>query len=268
MRPGHPYTRAVQAAAFFDLDRTLLRRSSALALAGAFREHGVIGRGQLAKAAAWQLLFAARGASAETVRKAAEDGLMILNGFAVGDLRRLVANAMDPVLKPLVYREALELVAGHRGRGERVYIVSATLQEIVEELADELGFDGALGSTCEIVDGIYTGRSLRACHGEGKAAAIRELAAERGYDLAASTAYSDSHTDLPFLEAVGNPVAVNPDRELRRTADDRGWPVQTFAEAAYPLERRRGTQLGPVLLGLPLVLGAGAAVWAARRRAA
>ena len=170
----HPYTRSVQAAAFFDLDRTLLRRSSALALAGAFREHGVIGRGQLAKAAAWQLLFAARGASAETVRKAAEDGLMILKGFAVDDLRRLVRDAMEPVLKPLVYQEALELVERHRGRGEPIYIVSATLQEIVEELADELGFDGALGSTCEIVDGVYTGRSLRACHGAGKAAAIRE----------------------------------------------------------------------------------------------
>src|SRR6185295_17412090 len=110
--------------------------------------------------------FAARGAGAETVRKAAEDGLMVLKGFAVEDLRALVRDAMEPVLKPLVYREALELVQLHRGRGEPVYIVSATLQEIVEELADELGFDGAIGSTCEIVDGVYTGRSLRGAHGE------------------------------------------------------------------------------------------------------
>ena len=109
-----------------------------------------------------------------------------------------------------------------------------TLQEIVEELARELGFDGAIGSTCEIVDGVYTGRSLRGAHGEGKAAAVRELAAQKGFDLAASTAYSDSHTDLPFLEAVGHPVAVNPDRELRRIADDRGWPVLEFSELAYP----------------------------------
>ncbi|MEO5576368.1 MAG: HAD-IB family hydrolase [Gaiellaceae bacterium] len=254
----------MQAAAFFDLDRTLLQRSSALALAGAFREHGVIGRGQLAKAAAWQLLFAARGASAETVRKAAEDGLMILRGFAVKDLRALVAGAMEPTLKPLVYEQALVLVAGHRERGEPVYIVSATLQEIVEELATELGFDGAVGSTCEIEDGVYTGRSLRACHGEGKAAAIRELAAERGYDLAASTAYSDSHTDLPFLEAVGNAVVVNPDRELRRIAAERDWPVLGFTDLAHPPARR----LSPALLGIPLVLGAGAAAWAAwlRRR--
>ena len=257
----------MRAAAFFDLDRTLIRRSSALALAGSFREHGVIGRGQLAKAAAWQLLFAARGAGAETVRKAAEDGLMVLKGFAVDDLRSLVAGAMEPVLKPLVYRGPLDLVGRHKERGEPVYIVSATLQEIVEELAGELGFDGAIGSTCEIVDGVYTGRSLRAAHGEGKAAAIRELAEQEGLDLAASTAYSDSHTDLPFLEAVGNPVAVNPDRELRRVAVERGWPVLEFEDLAYP--SRRGYAVGPTaLLGIPLVLGASAAVWAARRRAA
>lgn len=254
----------MRAAAFFDLDRTLLRRSSALALAGSFREHGVIGRGQLAKAAAWQLLFAARGAGAETVRKASEDGMMILKGFRVDDLRAMVVAAMEPVLKPLVYSDPLELAAGHRERGESVYIVSATLQEIVEVLARELGFDGALGSTCEIVDGAYTGVSLRPCHGESKAAAVRELAELEGIDLAASTAYSDSHTDLPFLEAVGHPVVVNPDRELRRLAAERGWPVLQFTELAYPAVPR----LRPALIGLPLVLGAGAAVWAARRRAA
>jgi HAD superfamily hydrolase (TIGR01490 family) len=253
-----------RAAAFFDLDRTLLRRSSALALAGSFREHGVIGRGQLAKAAAWQLLFAARGASAETVRKAAEEGLMVLKGFRVDDLRSLVATAMEPILKPLVYQEPLHLVTRHRERGEPAYIVSATLQEIVEELARELGFDGAIGSTCEIVDGVYTGRSLRAAHGEGKAAAIRELAEQEELDLPASTAYSDSHTDVPFLEAVGNPVVVNPDRELRRIAIERGWPILEFDELAYPAVR----SLHPALIGLPFVVGAGAAMWAARRRAA
>ena len=253
-----------RAAAFFDLDRTLLRRSSALALAGSFRQHGVIGRGQLAKAAAWQLLFAARGAGAETVRKAAEDGLMILKGFRVDDLRTLVATAMEPILKPLVYQEPLHLATRHRERGEPVYIVSATLQEIVEELARELDFDGAIGSTCEIVDGVYTGRSLRGAHGEGKAAAIRELAGQEGLDLAASTAYSDSHTDVPFLEAVGNPVVVNPDRELRRIAVERDWPILEFGELAYPTGVRR---LHPALIGLPFVVGAaGAAVWAARTR--
>jgi HAD superfamily hydrolase (TIGR01490 family) len=223
-----------RAAAFFDLDRTLLRRSSALALAGSFRRYGVISRAQMAKAAFWQLLFVARGASAETVRKAAEDGLMLLRGFSPDELRGLVAGALEPVLRPLVYREPLDLVHRHRERGEPVYIVSAALQEIVDALAADLGFDGALGTVCEIEDGVYTGRSVRSLHGEAKAQAVRELAAVEGHDLSASTAYSDSHSDVPFLEAVGRPVAVNPDRELRRVAVERGWPVLHFAERAFP----------------------------------
>ena len=147
------------AAAFFDLDRTLLRRSSALALAGTFRERGLISRKQLLHAAAWQLLFVARGASHEAVRSAAEDGLRVLAGYRVDDLRELVADALEPVLRPLVYAEPLRLVEQHRERGERVYVVSATLQEIVEGIADDLGFDGALGTICEVRDGRYTGRA-------------------------------------------------------------------------------------------------------------
>jgi HAD superfamily hydrolase (TIGR01490 family) len=217
------------AAAFFDLDRTVIRRSSVLALAPSFRRYGLISRLDLARSAFWQALFVLRGASAERVRSAAEDGMKILAGFSVDDMRRLVGDAMEPVLRPLVYDEPLRLVQRHREAGERVYIVSATLQEIVERIADDLGFDGAIGSTCEIVDGVYTGRSVRAAHGEGKAQAVRDLAAVEGLDLQASTAYSDSYSDVPFLEAVGRPVAANPDRKLRRVAGARGWQIVRFA---------------------------------------
>lgn len=255
-----------RAAAFFDLDRTLLRRSSALALAGSFRDRGLIGRGQLLKAALWQLLFVARGASHEAVRRAAEDGLMILRGFTPGEMRELVAEALEPVLRPLVYREPLDVVARHRAHGEPVYIVSAALQEIVDALAADLGFDGALGTVCEVEDGVYTGRPIRSLHAGEKARAVEELAAREGFDLAASTAYSDSHTDLPFLEVVGRPVVVNPDRELRRVAAERGWPVLEFSELLHPPARRA---LPAALVGVPFLLGAGTAAWmAARRRAA
>ena len=215
-------------AAFFDLDRTLLRRSSALALAPAFRSAGLISRRTVAKAAAWQLLFVLRGASQEAVRRAAEDGLAVLRGYTPDEMRTLVAESMENVLRPLVYAESLDLVDRHRNRGEPVYIVSATLQEIVEAIAHDLGFDGGLGTLCEVVDGRYTGKALRALHAENKARCIREL----GHDLDASTAYSDSHTDLPFLEAVGHPVAVNPDRALRRIAVERAWPVLEFGRRA------------------------------------
>ena len=235
------------AAAFFDLDRTLLRRSSALALAGTFRERGLISRRQLAKAAAWQLLFVLRGASHEAVRRAAEDGLLLLRGFTPDEMRDLVAGAMEPVLQPLVYAEPLHLVEQHRERGEPVYIVSATL-----------------GTVCEVRDGAYTGRALRALHAENKAECVRELALSHGFDLVECTAYSDSHTDLPFLEAVGNPVAVNPDRDLRTAAADRGWPVLEFSSSAYPHARRR---VPPLVWGTAALFGLGLAAGSRRRRA-
>jgi HAD superfamily hydrolase (TIGR01490 family) len=248
------------AAAFFDLDRTLIRRSSVLALAGTFRERGLISRLDLMKSAWLQLLFAARGASAERVRFAAEDGMRLLAGFSVADLQRLVGDAMEPVLRPLVYAEPLRLVQQHRERGERVYIVSATLQEIVQQIADDLDFDGAVGSTCEVVDGRYTGVSLRAAHGEGKAQAVRELAEAEGLELAACTAYSDSHTDVPFLDVVGHPVVVNPDKGLRRTARERGWPVLEFSEHLVPSPARR---IGPrAIAAAALVAG----LWRTARR--
>jgi HAD superfamily hydrolase (TIGR01490 family) len=218
-----------QAAAFFDLDRTLLRRSSTLALAGSFRRYGVIGRVQLLKAAFWQLLFVARGASAETVRKAAEDGLGLLKGFTPEQMQELVAGALEPVLRPLVYAEPLALVERHHERGEPCYVVSAALQEIVDAIAADLGFDGALGTICEVEDGVYTGRPIRSLHGQAKADVLGTI---DGVDLAASTAYSDSHSDLPFLEAVGHPVAVNPDKALRRVAAERGWQVLEFRRRA------------------------------------
>jgi len=222
----------VAGAAFFDLDRTLIQRSSALALAPAFRARGLISRQDLVRSIFWQLLFAARGAGAKRVRVAAEDGMRILEGFSVDEMRQLVGDEMETVLRPLVYADSLRLVQQHRERGERVYVVSATLQEIVDHIAADLGFDGAIGSTCEIVGGVYTGKTLRAAHGGGKADALRELAAAEDIDLSASTAYSDSHTDLPFLEAVGHPVAVNSDRKLRRIARERGWPSIEFSERA------------------------------------
>jgi HAD superfamily hydrolase (TIGR01490 family) len=219
-------------AAFFDLDRTLIRRASVLALAGTFRRHGVISRWDMVKATVWQILFTARGADANAVRSAAEDGMRFLKGFPVAEMQTLVGEAMEPVLRPLVYAEPLDLVQHHRARGERVYIVSATLQEIVQQIATDLGFDGAIGSTCEIRDGIYTGRSLTAAYGENKATLVRQLAEAEQIDLSASTAYSDSHTDVPFLEAVGHPIAANPDKELRRIARERGWPILEFTQRA------------------------------------
>jgi HAD superfamily hydrolase (TIGR01490 family) len=220
-------------AAFFDLDRTLISRSSSLALAGPFRRRGLIGRRQLAKAAVAQLVFAAFGAGQSRVGQTADSAMSILRGLPVALMREIAAEAWEPVLKPLVYHEALERASEHHERGERVYIASAALQEVVDEISSRLGFEGAIASRAEVCDGVYTGRLERRLYGAEKAGALRELAADQGIDLASSTAYSDSHSDVPFLEAVGHPVAVNPDRTLRRVAGDRRWPVQRFSRHAF-----------------------------------
>ncbi|MCY7304083.1 MAG: HAD-IB family hydrolase [Thermoleophilia bacterium] len=216
----------MQPAALFDLDRTLLSRPAPLALAAAFRTSGLLRKRDLLRATLWQLVFMLPGI--DGTRRASVEGMSLLRGVPVASLEALVGEAMENALRPLLYADPLELLAGHRARGERTYIVSASLQEIVQHVATDLGFDGAIGSTCEIVDGVFTGVSLRACYGQHKADAVRELARREGIDLAASTGYSDSFTDLAFLETVGKPVAINPDRKLRRIAIARNWPILRF----------------------------------------
>jgi HAD superfamily hydrolase (TIGR01490 family) len=218
----------MRAAAFFDLDRTIISRATPLALAGSFRRRGLLRRRDLVRAAAWQLFFLLRGVGEREMRRAAVDGMMLLRGVRVDAVEELLAEAMERVLRPLVYQESLERARRHHERGEPVYIISASLQQIVERVSNDLGLDGAVGSTCEIEDGVYTGRSLRPCFGSLKADAVREIAARDGIDLARSAAYSDSHTDLVFLESVGHPYAVNPDSRLRRIALARGWPILRF----------------------------------------
>jgi HAD superfamily hydrolase (TIGR01490 family) len=222
----------VQPAAFFDLDRTLISRATPLALAGSFRRRRLVRRRDLFRAAIWQLIFLIRGVGEREMRRAAEDGMLLLRGVRVDAVEDLLAEATERVLRPLVFRESLSLARTHRERGEPVYVVSASLQQIVDRVADDLGLDGAVGSTCE--DGVFTGRSLRPCYGALKADAVREIAARDSIDLARSTAYSDSHTDVAFLEAVGHPTAVNPDKRLRRIAAGRGWPILHFAETLIP----------------------------------
>jgi HAD superfamily hydrolase (TIGR01490 family) len=215
---------------FFDLDHTLISRATPLALAATFGKRRLLRRRDLIRAAVWQLIFLIPGVGADAVRRAAEDGMILLRGVAVAELQAVVGDAMEPVLRPLIYGEPLALLEKHRARGESTYIVSASLYEIVKHIADDLGFDGAIGSTCEIVDGVYTGRALRPCYGRFKAEALHELAVREGIDLGSSTAYSDSHTDLDFLEAVGHPIAVNPDSQLQKIALERGWPILKFVD--------------------------------------
>jgi HAD superfamily hydrolase (TIGR01490 family) len=223
----------VPGAAFFDLDRTLISRSSSLSLAPMFHRRGLVRRRDRTKALFAQLVFVRYGAGTSRVGQTAESAMAFLKGLPVEEMRVIVAEAVDSAFKPHVYRDALDLVARHRERGEKSYIVSAALQEIVDALVTELGLDGGLGSAAEVEDGTYTGRLERRLDGRAKAEALAVLAREDGIDLAESTAYSDSSSDVPFLEAVGYPVAVNPDRRLRGIAAERGWRVLRFSDKAF-----------------------------------
>jgi HAD superfamily hydrolase (TIGR01490 family) len=224
----------VPGAAFFDLDRTLISRSSSLSLAPAFHRRGLLRRRDRTKARLAQLVFVRYGAGTLRVGQTAESAMAFLKGLPVETMREIVEESVESAFRPHVYRDALDLVARHRERGEKSFVVSAALQEIVDALVGELGLDGGLGSTAGIEDGAYTGRLVRRLDGRAKAEAIVELAAANGIDLAESSAYSDSASDVPFLEAVGHAVAVNPDRKLRGIAAERGWRVLRFSAKAFP----------------------------------
>src|SRR5262245_25424753 len=114
--------------------------------------------------------------------------MSVLRGVPVQVVREIAAEAWEPVLKPLVYREALDCAAAHAERGEPVLVASAALQEVVQEIADRLGFDGAIASYAEVRDGVFTGKLERRLYGDAKAAAVVDLAEARAFDLAGSTA--------------------------------------------------------------------------------
>jgi HAD superfamily hydrolase (TIGR01490 family) len=190
--------------------------------------HGMISRGRLAADTWAAIRFRLFGSTdAATAKVRARMGSYV-EGRHVRDMRRLAPSVMAGVL-PRLYPQMLELAYGHQDAGRPIYICTAASQEMADALAYILGFDGAIGSRSEVVDGVYTGREGGLfAYRDGKAEAIRELAVVEGIELSSSYAYSDSESDLPMLRAVGNPVAVNPDTALARVARDAGWEVLRF----------------------------------------
>lgn len=216
------------AAAFFDLDRTLMAGSSAYEFARASYRAGLLSRRQLAAGALANLQFRLRGSTDSATDELRARVSKAIEGVRVVDLRRLGPAVLAGIL-PRIYPQMLRVAWEHQDAGRRVYICTAAAHELAEILAAVLDFDGGIGARSEIRDGVYTGRPDGPfTYREGKAQAMRELAAREGIDLAASWAYSDSESDLPMLRAVGHPVAVNPDATLARIAREEGWEVLRF----------------------------------------
>jgi HAD superfamily hydrolase (TIGR01490 family) len=217
-------------AAFFDLDKTVIAKSSTLAFSKPFFDQGLINRRAVLKSTYAQFLFLMSGADHDQMDRMRSYITNMCAGWDVEQVKSIVAETLHDIVDPLVFAEAAELIADHKLCGRDVVVVSASGEEIVAPIARALGATHAMATRMVVEDGRYTGEIAFYCYGEGKVEAIRQLAAREGYALEYCYAYSDSVTDLPMLEAVGHPTVVNPDRTLRKEAAARGWPVLTFSK--------------------------------------
>lgn len=250
-------------AAFFDLDRTLISGSSAYTLALQARKAGMIPNVEFVRDAAGAATFKLFGASDDTTAAVRARVLKAVTGMRQSDLQALNVEILPRLLARL-RPEARRLLDRHRQAGRDTFIVSAAPQEIVEPLAHSLGMTSGIGTRSKVVDGFYTGElDGPFCYGAGKVEAMVELANWNGYQLDLCYAYSDSASDLPMLEAVGHPVAVNPDAKLERHARRHGWPIVIFSEQTKSVVRRTFTSIGAIGIA-GASFAAGAAVTSAK----
>ncbi len=266
--PGPAASSGGPTAAFFDLDKTIIAKSSTLAFSKPFQAGGLISRRAVLRSAYAQFVYLVGGADHDQMEKMRAFMSQLCAGWDVATVREIVADTLYNIVEPLVYDEAVSLIALHRLAGRDIVIVSTSGAEVVEPIGTMLGADRVVATRMEIADGRYTGEIEYYAYADEKARALADLARSEGYDLDACYAYSDSSTDVPMLEAVGHPHAVNPDRELRRVATSRGWPVLVFDKpvalrSRVPLPPRTPT-LAALAVGGALALGG--LVWNNARR--
>lgn len=253
-------------AAFFDLDKTVIAKSSTLAFTGQLYKAGMLGRRTLLRAAVSQLVFVMFGADEDQLARTRDALLRLTAGWDQAEVERIVEEALEEVVAPLVYAEALFLIDEHLREGRRVFIVSASPEEVVRPLARYIGVTDVIATRARVDDqGRYTGEVEVYAYGPEKAVAVQRVAEAEGISLADSYAYSDSTTDLPLLELVGHPHVVNPERDLREIAEEQGWPILEFRRRVSLTERL--TRPVPLISGATLaaVIGAGIA-WALVRK--
>jgi HAD superfamily hydrolase (TIGR01490 family) len=259
-------------AAFFDLDKTIIAKSSVLAFGKPFYQNGLLNRRAVLRSAYAQFVFALAGADEDQIERMRAYLTAMCTGWDVSQVREIVSETLHEIIDPIVYDEAVELIGEHKAAGRDVVIVSSSGEEVVAPIGAMLGADHVVATQMVIADGKYTGEISRYAYGPEKAVAVIELAVERDYDLAGCYAYSDSATDIPMLEAVGHPYAVNADRALRKAAIEREWPMLTFSNAVPLRQRISGLRPSPTTSTVAAV-GAGVAVagfvwYSSRRRSA
>jgi HAD superfamily hydrolase (TIGR01490 family) len=257
-------------AAFFDLDKTIIAKSSVLAFGKPFYKEGLLSRRAIVKSLYAQVVYMLVGADEEKMEKLRVAMSAMTRGWNRNHIAEIVRETLTDVIEPIIYAEALELFDEHHAAGHKVVIISSSPIEVVGPLAEFLGADEAIGTLAEVdADGNYTGELEFYAYGATKADAVRELAAREHLDLSASYAYSDSITDLPMLEVVGHPVAVNADRDLARVAREREWEVREFERPVRLRDRVPVPPAGPTIAVSSVLAAAGAGVavwWWLRRR--
>ncbi|WP_285028770.1 HAD-IB family hydrolase [Mycolicibacterium sp. lyk4-40-TYG-92] len=259
----------VRTAAFFDLDKTVIAKSSTLAFSKPFFNQGLLNRQAVLKSTYAQFLFLMSGADHDQMDRMRSYLTNMCTGWDVEQVKSIVAETLHDIVDPLVFAEAANLIADHKLCGRDVVVVSASGEEIVAPIARELGANHSMATRMVVADGKYTGDVDFYCFAEGKVQAIEELAAREGYVLEHCYAYSDSITDLPMLEAVGHPAVVNPDRALRKEAVARGWPVLTFTRPVSLRDRLpapSGAAVATTLAVGASALAAGAVTYSLLRR--
>lgn len=259
-----------RSAAFFDLDKTIIARSSTLAFSRPFYAGGLINRRTVLRSAYAQFVYLLGGADHDQMERMRDYLSAMCTGWDVQTVRAIVADTLHHIVEPMIYDEAVSLIEEHHAAGRDVVIVSSSGAEVVEPIGAMLGADQVIATRMVVADGKYTGEISEYAYGPHKATAITALAAAEGYDLKASYGYSDSITDEPMLAAVGHPFAVNPDKALRRLAISRDWPVLDFSKPVALEDRSRFHEvrrpaLAATLAGLA-VTAAGVLLYAARRR--
>lgn len=262
-------TGPVRTAAFFDLDKTVIAKSSTLAFSKPFFNQGLLNRQAVLKSTYAQFLFLMSGADRDQMDRMRSYLTNMCTGWDVEQVKSIVAETLHDIVDPLVFAEAANLIADHKLCGRDVVVVSASGEEIVAPIARELGANHSMATRMVVADGKYTGDVDFYCFAEGKVQAIEELAAREGYALEHCYAYSDSITDLPMLAAVGHPAVVNPDRALRKEAVARGWPVLTFTRPVSLRDRLpapSGAAVATTLAVGASALAAGAVTYSLLRR--
>jgi HAD superfamily hydrolase (TIGR01490 family) len=248
-------------AAFFDLDKTVIAKSSVLAFGRPFYREGLLSRAAIVKSVYAQVVFMLVGADEGKMEKLRVAMLELIRGWNRRHVAEIVRETLEEIVTPIIFKEALDLIAEHQAAGRRVVLVSSSPEEVVRPLGEHLGVDEVIATRAEVdADGNYTGELAFYGYGPNKAEAVRKLAAEERIDLEASYAYSDSITDEPMLRAVGHPVVVNPDRELARVARAEGWEIRHFAKPVRLRDRIPGEPAWTAS-GALAAAGAGVAVW-------